>query len=438
MNFMSKNANKLSREPYKGTRDFYPEDWALEKYIFEKMRKVCESFGYVEYNASPLEPAELYSSKTNEEIVNEQTYTFTDRGDRKVTLRPEMTPTVARMIAARRRELAFPLRWYSIPNVFRYEQPQRGRLREHYQLNVDLFGISEVEAEIEIINLGSDILFSLGAKADDFEICINSRKLFAALTAHLGVSSSYTHQLSKLLDKKEKLNKEEFERKLKDMLGGGGSYFAGLLKTNDLESFINGLPKDLEGHESIKEIEEVLLGVRSHNPNVNIGFSPTLMRGFDYYTGIVFEFFDKAEENRRSLFGGGRYDELLSIFDEEQVPAVGFGMGDVTARDFLESHNLLPQITSAINLIICLTGDASPDFVNEIASALRNSGVNVAIDWSYRKLGEQIKSADKQKIPYIVVIGKDEMETKYFTIKNLSSGKENKISVSEIAKLIKP
>ncbi len=434
---MSENNKKLSREPYKGTRDFYPEDMAFQKWLFAKMREVSESYGYVEYGASPLEPAELYAAKTGEEIVNEQTYTFEDRGGRKVTLRPEMTPTVARMIAARRRELPFPLRWYSIPNVFRYEQPQKGRLREHYQLNVDLFGVKGIEADIEIISVAYNIMKALGAKDENFEIRINNRKLLLALNKHLGITGDKYQEFSKLLDKKDKMESGEFEKKLKDILGGGSAFLLGLLSTRDLESFIGGLPKDLQEHESIKEIEEVLLGVKFNNPKINVKFSPTLMRGFDYYTGIVFEVFDTSGENKRSLFGGGRYDELLAIFDEEEVPAVGFGMGDVTIRDFLETHKLLPKLESSTKVSLCLMEGVAPDFVNNTAKTIREGGINVSTDWSQKKIGDQIKSADKAKIPYIIVIGDDEVKTNTFILKNLATGKEEKNGLPELIEFIK-
>src|ERR1700729_362662 len=174
---MSKNTSILGTDPYKGVRDFYPEDMAVQSYIFDTWRKVVERYGFVEYNASILEPAELYKAKSGEEIVNEQTYTFTDRGEREVTLHPEMTPTVARMVAAKARELTFPLRWYSIPNLFRYEKPQRGRLREHWQLNVDMFGVDSADAAVEIINLAYDIIKAFGAGNESFEIRINNRRL---------------------------------------------------------------------------------------------------------------------------------------------------------------------------------------------------------------------------------------------------------------------
>lgn len=249
--------SKLGTDPYKGVRDFYPEDMAVQNYIFNTWRKIVERNGYVEYSASPLEPTEIYTEKSGAEIVNEQTFTFTDRGNRLVTLRPEMTPTLARMVAARRRNLKFPLRWYSIPNLFRYERPQRGRKREHWQLNCDLLGMAGIEAEKEIISLAYTIMKEFGARDENFEIRINN---------------------------------------------------------SDINNF--------------KEIAP------------NLVFDSTLARGQTYYTGTVFEIFDTNKENGRSIAGGGRYDNLLEMFDVEPIPAVGFGMGDITMRDFLETHKL--------------------------------------------------------------------------------------------------
>jgi len=250
---------KLGTEPYKGVRDFYPEDMAIQNYIFDTWRKVAERLGYVEYSASLLEPTEIYTEKSGTEIINEQTFTFIDRGERSVTLRPEMTPTLARMIAARRRNLKFPLRWFSIPNLFRYERPQRGRKREHWQLNCDLLGLAGIEGDKEMVSLVYAVMKEFGAKDQDFEIRINNADI-----------------------------------------------------------------------DNLKEI------------GPNLIFDHTLARGQTYYTGIVFEIFDTNKENGRALAGGGRYDNLLELFEVEPVPAIGFGMGDITIRDFLETHKLGP------------------------------------------------------------------------------------------------
>lgn len=396
---------KLSTAPYKGVRDFYPEDMQTERYIFDTMSRVTESFGYSEYSASILEPTELYQSKTSDEIVNEQTYTFTDRGDREVTLRPEMTPTLARMVAGKRQELTFPLRWYSIPNVFRYERPQRGRVREHWQLNADIFGVSEIDAEVEIISLTSSLMKAFGADESDFEIRISDRGILTSIFEELETSKEAQAQVMRLLDKRTKIN--DFDTQLKVILG------------EHSDSFI----KKLESTSSSSNLELVLSQLKSLGIT-NAVIDTSIIRGFDYYTGIVFEVFDTSSENNRSLFGGGRYDNLLELFGGEKIPAVGFGMGDVTIKDFLETHELIPPYGARTDLFLCtLTPDAK-EYAQVLAQTLREQDVNVEVALSDKKVGDQIKIANKKQIPFVVCIGENEIRDKSFTIKHLESGEE--------------
>ncbi|MCR4274431.1 MAG: histidine--tRNA ligase [Candidatus Campbellbacteria bacterium] len=396
---MTEKSKKVSTEPYKGVRDFYPKDMAVQNYIFDVWRKVLERYGYEEYNASILEPAELYRSKTSEEIVNEQTYTFTDRGGREVTLRPEMTPTVARMVAGCRRELPTPLRWFSIPNCFRYERPQRGRTREFWQLNADIFGVSGIEADTEIISLAHDIMTAFGAKDSDFQIQVNNRKLLDTLP-----SSAIP-----LLDKKGKMSAEEFATEWKK---------------------ISDTPFALEADtETIAVIETLKKRAIS-----NVIFNPSVVRGFAYYSGIVFEIFDTHADNNRSIFGGGRYDNLLEMFGDEKVPAVGFGMGDVIMRDFLDTHGLLPKIAPSATVMLCPISSEYADTTELLAKELRNNGINVAMYYGDKKIGDQIKVADKKHIPYIVCIGEEEQKTSRYTLKELVRGEETTGTVAELSK----
>jgi len=419
---------KLSTEAYKGVRDFYPEDQFIQNYIFDKMRQTAESFGYQEYGASILEPAELYKNKSSEEIVNEQTYTFTDRGDREVTLRPEMTPTLARMIAAKKRELSFPIRWYSIPNLFRYEKPQKGRLREHWQLNVDLFGLAGLEAEVEIISLASNLMRSFGLKDNNFEIRLNSRKVMNCIfTDLMDLSPELTQKISRLIDKKDKMPKEDFDLAIKELIPQKSDELLVLLNSKNLEEFISKLPKGQEITERIEEVKTLIsrlekLGV------TNTVFDQTLMRGFDYYTGIVFEIYDTNPENRRAIFGGGRYDDLLAIFGGEKIPAFGFGMGDVTTQDVLKTYGLMPAYQSKTKLYICLLNSEHQEYAGDIAQKLRESGVNVIVDLGTKKVGDQIKLADKQKIPFIICLGEDERKSGEFKLKNLKTGEEKTVT----------
>lgn len=435
------DAKKLSTEAYKGVRDFYPEDMAAQKQIFSIWQNVAEKYGYQEYSASVLEPAELYRAKSGEEIVNEQTYTFTDRGNREVTLRPEMTPTLARMIAGRKRELVYPLRWYSIPNLFRYEQPQRGRLREHFQLNVDIFGVTSLNAEIEVISMASDIMHSFGLKDNDFEIRINSRKLMNYITREVfNLDADAAHAISKLIDRKNKMSADIFSEKVAEILTkekagpSKAKEFETLLNSQNFNEFVACLPETDTEHEGIGEVREVIAGLEALGIT-NTRFDQSLMRGFDYYTGIVFEVFDKNPVNRRSVLGGGRYDDLLALFGGEKVPAVGFGAGDVIARDLIEAYGKLQTESSTAELAICVM-DGYAESANEIARQLRSNGVKTLVDYSDKKITDQIKSADRRGIPYIIVIGEDEVSIGSMILKNLKTGKEIKVTVDTVDSIV--
>jgi histidyl-tRNA synthetase len=419
----------LSTTPYKGARDFYPEDQRIEMYIFYIWREVAQKFGYEEYNASIIESEELYLSKTSQEIVNEQTYSFEDRGGRKVTLRPEMTPSVSRMVAAKRQELAYPLRLFSIPNVWRYERPQRGRLREHWQLNVDLFGVSELAADHEMIILADAIMQRFGANRESYSIRINSRKLVDhLLKSRYKMDDETALEAIRLIDKKNKMTSEVFYNALQKIVHSDHlNELHGILQANDF----NSLPDDVKVLPAAKQIHslQMLLG-RQGITNVN--FDTSLMRGFDYYTDIVFEMFDTSPENNRSLFGGGRYDGLVGLFGVEPLPTVGFGMGDVSIRDFLETHNLLPKLETKVDVALLIVGDLYEDLV-ELVANMRAEGIHVAVDATERKLDKKIKSADKSGYKRVLIVGENELRIKRVLLKNLETGQEDSISFANIA-----
>ena len=424
--------NNLSLEPYKGTRDFYPADQFYQNYIFGIWKKVAQSFGYLEYNASILEETALYKAKSGEEIVNEQTYTFTDRGGRDVTIRPEMTPTVARMVAQKRKELTFPLRWFSMPNLFRYERPQRGRLREHWQLNVDIFGVDSVDADIEIIKVAYGIMKGFGASDEAFEIRINDRRLLNFLLhEHLQLDEAGAHKLSKLIDRMHKMKSEEFLAMAKEILNDKTKLLEEVLYVKSLGELGEKLSRT-PGAENLQKVFQSL----SASGIKNFVFDPTLVRGFDYYTGTVFEIFDTSPLNNRALFGGGRYDDLVGIFGVEKVPGVGFGMGDVTIRDFLETHSLLPVYQPATDVYIChLEGFLTQ--ASQLASDLRKAGVRVAEDLTDRKVSAQVKTADREKIPHVIVVGEEEAKSQKYKLKNLAASEEKELDVAGIIAALK-
>lgn len=402
-------ANQVSTAPYKGVRDFYPDEMSVQKYIFDIWSRTAESFGYEEYGSSVLEPAELYKSKTSEEIVNEQTYTFTDRGDREVTLRPEMTPTVARMIAAKQKELSFPVRWYSIPNLYRYERPQKGRLREHWQLNCDIFGSNHFTADVEIIALAYQMFLNFGAEPSMFQIRLNDRGQMEEHYNQLGIEDDeMIVQITRLNDRFHKISPTEYK----------GILFE-IVKDKDLAEKIFDLVStspEAADNEVLNGLKE--LGIK----NVVVDYS--LARGFDYYTGTIFEFFDTSDQNNRALLGGGRYDNLTTLFGGDSVPGVGFGMGDVTMHDFLETHNLLTANVTAPTLIIIPTEETYNLASEKMAQEFRAGGITTAVDLSTRKLSKKLAAAGEKMINYALVIGEDEISKETLVVKNLDEGKE--------------
>lgn len=407
---------KLSTESYKGVRDFYPEDQFVQRYMFEHMERVCELFGYEEYNASVLEPAELYRSKTSDEIVNEQTYTFTDRGEREVTLRPEMTPTFARMIAAKQRDIPLPARWYTIANMFRYERPQRGRLREHWQLNADIVGASGIEADAEIIAIAYSIMRSLGAEERDFEIRVSDRRILDSIYKSVGIAEEYAANVTRLLDRRAKI--DDFEKELTKLIAHEEKSVKLIEEIEKITStaYLEDLRKELEH-----------MGIR------NMVVDTKITRGFDYYTGMVFEVYDLHEDNRRSVAGGGRYDNLLSLFGGEPIPTVGFAMGDATAREFLELHNLMPTYAPATELMLCIVEPEATSHAMRLAQDLRREDVTVAVNFSGKRIGDQIRQADKMKVPFVIAIGAKERDSGRYTVKNLASGQEITLPADRIA-----
>ncbi|MBU1558124.1 histidine--tRNA ligase [Patescibacteria group bacterium] len=416
--------NKLSTESYKGVRDFYPEDKFVQEYIFGKMRKVVEAFGYEEYDASILEPTDLYRAKSGEELINEQVYNFEDRGGRDVTLRPEMTPTLARMVAKKKRDLGFPLRWYSIPNFFRYERPQKGRLREFWQLNADVFGVEGIEAEVEIITMSYKIMRELGAVEKDFIIKINDRDFINFFLTDFNLSEEEKYKVTKIFDRKNKTEVSKFENEIEEILGDKSNVF--LNKISELENAEGKTPADIKN--LMEKLEKA--GI------TNVVFDPFLMRGLDYYTGIVFEVFDTNPDNNRAMFGGGRYDRLLEIFDGEKVPAFGFGMGDVTALEFLKSRDLIPEYISLTDLYLCILDEKYTEFTDDLAQALRAQDINVVVDYSYKKIDKQLKNADKKKVPFVICIGENEVKNDKFVLKRMVDGKEFEVSRGEIKTVI--
>ena len=426
----------LSSQPYKGTRDYYPEDKRIQNYIFSVWRKTAESYGYEEYGASILEPLEVYTAKSGQELANEQTYTFVDRGGRTVAIRPEMTPTISRMVAARRQELSYPARFYSIANFMRYERPQRGREREFWQLNVDTFGSDGVGAEAEILTLADGIMKAFGAKSEDYVIKINNRKLINFMMAqYLGLDVAQAQFMIKLFDRKNKISEKDFTDQAAEIFGEQAE--VGMQKINALlqAKSMAELPEEIRESETVREVQE-LFTLLERSDVASAVFDITLMRGLDYYTGMVFEVYDTHPDNNRALFGGGRYDGLVGLFGAEPISAVGMAPGGTMMENFLVVHGLLPKFRSTTDVYVSALGDVARE-ASKLARDLRAAGINVELDLSGHKLDRQIKTAIKKSIPYVIFIGEQEVASGIYTIKNIAKSEEYKLGFAELVNKIK-
>jgi histidyl-tRNA synthetase len=422
----------LSPQPYKGSRDNYPEDQRVINHVFSVWRKICEKYGYEEYSAPLLEALEIYTAKTGDEIVNEQTtYSFTDRGGRQVVIRPEMTPSISRMVAARRQELAYPARLYSIANFMRYERPQRGREREFWQLNFDIFGVDNIYADSEIIEMCYKIMREFGANSKMFTIRVNNRDIINyVMTEYLKLDVVQSQMMIKLFDRKEKMSQEDFEQQAREILGDNQDEgFGKIVKLLSAEK-MSDLPSEILDHNIMHDVRQLFSRLASSGVD-NAIFDINLMRGFDYYTGTVFEFFDNHPDNRRAMFGGGRYDGLVGLFGVEPVATVGIAPGLTTTLNFLESHKLLPDLRPATDIYMIVLGDSSVG-AQKLAGKLREEGVNVAVDITERKLEKQIKSAVKSGVKYMLFVGEKELSEEMYTLKDIREESEQKLSFERI------
>ena len=420
-----------------GFRDFYPLDLALRTHIFKTWRAVASRYGFEEYDGPPLEPLDLYTAKSGDEIVG-QLYNFTDKGERDVALRPEMTPTLARMVAARSGQLRKPIRWFSIPQLFRYERQQRGRLREHFQLNCDLIGEPGPLADAEIIALAIDVMRAFGLGPRDVRVRLSDRRVLSALLQRRGVpASSLTHAFE-FIDKVERMRKEQVEE-----LAGRANWGTATIEDLVAVSRIRGresLERELEHAPDLSGVARPLL--ETHQALAAMGLSDfleidlTIVRGLAYYTGVVFELFD-AGRTLRAICGGGRYDNLLEAVGGVQLPAVGFGMGDVVLGELLKDKGLLPTDTSEIDVFVAfITQDDLPHVLG-LAHRLREGGFRVEYGLSPQSVGKQLGLANDRGARLALVIGPDERARGEVVLKDLRTGSQEAIPLQSSIDVIK-
>ncbi len=415
-------------QPVKGTRDFYPEQMALRIWLYETLRSVAEFFGYQEYEGPILESLDLYAAKSGEELVKEQSYVFADRGGSQIALRPELTPSLARMVAQRQGQLAFPIRWWSFGPFWRYERPQKGRTREFFQWNVDILGPDSPEADAENVAVLATFFQRVGLQPSQVMILVNDRRLMDSRLDAINISKELRPKVSSWIDRRGKMAEEPWDAYGKE-LGLSGPQLVGL----------KSMLEDMDLWTQSQELGRFFKAVEALGVAQYVRFDPSVVRGLLYYTGTVFEAWEVGGEIRRSILGGGRYDNLLADVGGEPVPAVGFAMGDVVITLLLEKYGLLPKemrVNPASVLVTVFDQERLPASF-KLASELRRAGLKVALYPEAAKLPKQFRYADKIKVRAALVLGPDEVAADQVTIKDLSTGKQLCVSRESVMETLK-
>lgn len=409
----------------KGARDFYPEDMAFRSWLYQKLGKISQSFGYQEYDGPFLEKIDLYAAKSGEELVKEQSFVFPDRSGELIALRPELTLSLARMVAARQNELVFPLRWWSFGPFWRYERPQKGRTREFFQWNIDLIGVNSREADAEMLAIGALFFKEIGLKPDQVVISVNDRELMEGELLALGFEKNQLPLVFKLIDRKDKMSQENWktfvqENGISDILFDG---LNGLLHRFDLWQRSPSLVR-------IFELVKIL-GVDDY-----IRYDPGIIRGLDYYTGIVFEARDS--EGGRAIFGGGRYNNLVADVGGQPAGGIGFAMGDVVIRLTIEKYGLIPDTTAyPAKALVTIFDDTMAEKSLRISARLREAGINTICYPESSKMPKQFKYADRTGIRYILVIGPDESAKDLVVVKDLANGSQESVEAGKLIEYLK-
>jgi histidyl-tRNA synthetase len=412
--------------PVKGTRDFYPEDMFIRTWLYQKMREVSELFGYLEYDGPFLERIDLYAAKSGEELVREQAFVFEDRGGDPITLRPELTPSLARMIAQRQKQLVFPQRWWSFGPFWRYERPQKGRTREFFQWNIDQLGADSAESDSELIAVCVKFFQKVGLSSDQVKVYVNSRQLMDQIFQDIGISQSDKHNVFRLIDRRDKMSVEDWQTFAFE-IGLSEQQFA-QLKLVLTDQLLWKKSKELVTLFTIMEI----LGLRDY-----IVYDPQIIRGLDYYTGIVFEARD-ADKEGRAILGGGHYENLVGDVGGDPLPGVGFAMGDVMIRLILDKYNCLPKFgnTSAQVLVTVFDETLLLDSI-KVADELRNADINCVCISEPGKLMKQLKYADRINVPLVIILGPEESSRNEVVVKDLRDRSQEDISRTDLTAYLK-
>lgn len=407
-------------QPVKGTRDFYPEDQAFQVWFYRIIKEVSESFGFQEYEGPTIEALDLYAVKSGEELVKKQAFTLEDQSGKILALRPEMTPSLARMVAQKAGSLMFPVKWFTYGRRFRYEKPQKGRGREFFQWDCDILGTNGPQADAEVISIAATVFQKIGLSPAEVRIKINDREYLQNKLESIEIEKEKIQNIIKIIDKKNKVNENDFEQMLSE---------AGL--TENQTSSLLKILNDKQAYKETPWLSEIFKLVRNMGLGDYIEFDPTIVRGLDYYTRTVFEGWDIKGEFR-SIWGGGRYDNLTAEVGSEQViPGVGFAMGDMVIIELLKANGKYPLLE--VNKTKVLVTVFSPDLFDkslELANQLRQNLINSEVYLiPDAKLDKQLKYADQKQIPFVIILGPDEIKNKLIALKNMDTGEQQNLTL---------
>jgi len=420
----------MSQGALPGFRDFYPEQLATRNYLMSVWRDVARRYGFVEYDGPPLEPLDLYTRKSGDEIVG-QLYNFTDKGGREVALRPEMTPTLARMVSAKANAMRKPIRWFSVPQLFRYERQQKGRLREHFQLNVDIVGEASVAADAELLAVAIDVMRAVGLSSRDVRARVSDRRLLTAVLSHAGVKTAELPAVFAAIDKTGREPREATLGKVEKAVGSAEAR-AGVSRILDTSTDLNVLASEFRHSPDVMEAVTHMREYMNFLDALGIGdwieFDLSIVRGLAYYTGKVFELFD-AKGEFRAICGGGRYDDLLSTIGGVDLPALGFGMGDVVLTELLRSRGLLPTPELGTEYWVAADDESMLADVMTVAGRLRAKSRSVEYALKAQTLARQLKTASSVGVKSVVLLRRDDYANGNVTVKTLADGSERRVAL---------
>ncbi len=416
-------ATQSTIQAARGTRDFYPEAMAFRNWLYSKVRDTSERFGYQEWEAPILERLDLYAAKSGEELVKEQSFILKDRGGDELALRPELTPSLARMIAQRQATLVLPVRWYSYGPFWRYERPQRGRTREFFQWNIDLLGSETPTADGEIVSIGAYFLQSLGLTTTEVAIHVNSRRLMERMLAGIGIGRELFGNVLRLIDRRDRLSPEKWNAWAWEMG----------LSDAQLQA-LRALLANPELWKESDELRQVFATAQAYGVADYLLYDASIVRGLDYYTGPVFEAYDRAR-TFRAIFGGGRYDDLVADVGGDRITGVGFAMGDVIIELLLERAGKRPELpaTPSLVLVTLFSADLYAETL-ALAARLRQAGINAEQFLEPIRLGKQFRYADRKEVPYVVILGPDEIASRKVILKDLATGDQQAYSEQDLIK----